>query len=241
MPEQGKNITIYEENLNISYIGDISNFTYNGKGKKYKDLYLFYEGGYLEGKRHGKGIIYYSNGKACYEGNFKNDEFFGEGIKYYDNGAKKMEGIFETFNCCKGKYYSPDNQLLYEGKILNEIPEDCKSIKIYNDYTFNEYIRDINNGQYECIYQEYKPDFFIYNKINIINKLKCGENIILPPIPFLSFNSYSGKSALILRMFDPNFNIRKYISTSTIGFEFKKFEFQKYDMQDYYKIQFKAQ
>ena len=35
MTEKGKNITIYDNNLNISYIGDISNFTYNGKGKLY--------------------------------------------------------------------------------------------------------------------------------------------------------------------------------------------------------------
>ena len=61
-----------------------------GKGKLYKrkdlDIYLFYEGNFIEGKYEGSGRIYYQTGLKFYDGLFKNNEMSGKGIKYYING-----------------------------------------------------------------------------------------------------------------------------------------------------------
>ena len=68
----------YDKNGNIIYElhngnGNVKEYNHNGE--------LQYEGGYLNGKRNGKGKEYY-NGELIYEGEYKNGEKDGKG-KYY--------------------------------------------------------------------------------------------------------------------------------------------------------------
>ena len=57
----------------------------NGKGKEYYDVYLIFEGEYLNGKRNGKGKEYnYYDGDLSFEGEYLNGKKNGKG-KEYDN------------------------------------------------------------------------------------------------------------------------------------------------------------
>ena len=69
----------YDENGNIIY--QIING--NGKIKEYyNNELLFYEGEYLNGKKHGKGKLYYTNGNIAFEGEYLNGKRDGKGKEY---------------------------------------------------------------------------------------------------------------------------------------------------------------
>ena len=217
------NLGIYEGKgiLNIAegyerYEGLFKNGKYTGSGKLYKYCCLYYEGEFEENKFNGKGVLYYTNGQKYFEGFFKNGEPIGNGVKYYDNGNKKLEGSFDTFNSFKGKYYSPDKELLYEGKINDEIPLD-ENIKIYNDYTYKIYYSEISNSESKEKCFEYCPQYYIINKeIKNIKEIKS-------KIHFLSFYSYTGKTALIQSLIH-----KKYIEITyfTVGFNYDILEYK---------------
>ena len=145
----------------IKYVGEFNKGKYGGFGKLYIDhnlgKYLYYEGQFNDGIFNGEGILYYQNGKKYYDGKFKNGEICGKGTKFYKNGSKKIEGIFENKNSCEGKYYNPENKELYEGKMVNEIPNEGKNIIIYNDNMNKVYEGEISNGAYEGEGIEYSP------------------------------------------------------------------------------------
>ena len=98
-------------------------------GKKYK-------GGLKEGLRHGKGILYYKNGKKMYEGDYSEGIANGKGIKYYKNGKKLYEGDYsEGIGHGKGiKYYdNVNNTKLYEGDYFQD-RWTGKGIKYYKKW-----------------------------------------------------------------------------------------------------------
>jgi hypothetical protein len=52
-----------------------------------------YEGEWKNGKQHGRGVYYRSNGTIAYEGDFKNGKMHGYGVYYYDDDDdEKYEG-----------------------------------------------------------------------------------------------------------------------------------------------------
>ena len=56
---------------------------------------LIYEGGYIKGKRNGKGKEYsLLNGQLIYEGEFLNGKWNGKGKKYQDNGKLDYDGEY---------------------------------------------------------------------------------------------------------------------------------------------------
>ena len=238
-PKECKNITLYDLNKKIIFIGDLSEGKYNGYGKIYqdnnliyegnfkddiyegkgvlyideiskyegtfkegkyhnqgkifKDQYIYFEGEYLNGKRYGKGTIYYQNKLKYFEGNFENDEKKGEGIRYYDNGNIKIKAIYINSSSCKGKYYSPDNEFLYEGEMIEEIPCN-ENIRIYNDYTYKMYTlekKEKNEEIYSIISSEYFPNYYMSERLKLQLRFK---------IPFLSFNTITGKTALLHKL-----------------------------------------
>ena len=162
IPKEGKNITLYNLDGFLKYKGDLYNFKYHGYGKLYNDNsnILLYEGEFISNLYEGKGILYensykkyegeffkglfHGNGKQYeldnnnnlylyYKGNFKNNEICGYGIKYYINDFIKIEGIFDSINSYEGQYYNPLGKIIYNGKIINEIPMIRDDIILYND------------------------------------------------------------------------------------------------------------
>ena len=66
------------------------------KGKVYNayDDSLIFEGEYLNGKRHGKGIEYDINGRWEFNGEYLNGEKNGKGIEYKKNGDMSFIGKY---------------------------------------------------------------------------------------------------------------------------------------------------
>ena len=95
-PKEGKNISIYNINRIIEYIGDLFNGKYNGYGKlfdTYCDEEIKYEGQFKDGLYHGfgKGKVYLDKfSELLYEGNFIEGKMEGKGILYYEDGKKNI-------------------------------------------------------------------------------------------------------------------------------------------------------
>ena len=80
-----------------SYIGKLVFKVVKGKGHVKKlSVYgkVYFEGEYVNGKKHGKGKEYNYQGKLIFEGEFLNGKKNGKGKEYYLNGNTKFEGIY---------------------------------------------------------------------------------------------------------------------------------------------------
>ena len=154
---EGKGI-IYKNNSYIKAIfkqgvindDNVQEFRYSCLGE-----YLFFEGSIINNEYNGYGKIYYINKNLYYQGNFIEGEIKGKGVKYYENGVKKIEGIFNKINECKGIYYNPKGDKIYEGVIIDEIPFNGKNLIVYDDNTNKIFEGDIKNGKYEGYGIEY--------------------------------------------------------------------------------------
>lgn len=83
------------------------NKPYNGTFRIYIDNKLEYEGGYVNGKREGSGVLYHSNGDKIYEGFWTKGEYSGEGILHYyldEELCYKAKGVFEKGKLKNGTY-----------------------------------------------------------------------------------------------------------------------------------------
>ena len=101
--KNGKGIKYHKKQIDFEgeYLNDK---IWNGKGKEfivkkfkyYDDGYrtLIYEGGYLNGKRNGKGKEYYNSGILKYEGEYLNGKWNGKGKEYNKKGELKFEGEY---------------------------------------------------------------------------------------------------------------------------------------------------
>jgi len=124
-PKEGKNITIYNINGNIEYIGDFFNGKFNGYGKLlenrlgcYKNLK--YEGQFKDGFYHGlgKGKVYKDKySEFLYEGNFIKGNMEGKGILYNEDRKRIFyEGTFKDNDLYgKGIIYYINNSKKIEG------------------------------------------------------------------------------------------------------------------------------
>ena len=76
------------------------------------------EGGWLEGKKHGRGTLKAADGKLIYEGDFEKDKEHGQGRLITPNGGV-YEGQFEHGKKTgKAKYTDPSG-LTYEGEFVD--------------------------------------------------------------------------------------------------------------------------
>ena len=94
----------YKTNHGDVYIGQFSNNKFNGKVIRklnnslqgqlsYKDGSI-YNGLFVDGLKHGMGLILYQNGDK-YEGNFSNDEIDGEG-EYNSVSGSEVKGKWKN-------------------------------------------------------------------------------------------------------------------------------------------------
>ena len=90
---KGKVYNAYDDS--IVFEGEYSNGKRNGKGiEYYNNGRKKFEGEYLNGKRHGKGIEYSYDGYCIFEGEYLNGEKNGKGIEYKKNGDKIFIGEY---------------------------------------------------------------------------------------------------------------------------------------------------
>ena len=62
----------------------IRNSKRNGRGIFYYQDGSYYSGNWKDNQMHGKGSLYYSNGRLAYEGHWFMDSFHGKGKIYND-------------------------------------------------------------------------------------------------------------------------------------------------------------
>ena len=103
-----RNIPIVTKIINLEELKKSSNF---GK-KQYPDSE--YEGDLVNGKRHGKGLMMYKNGRI-YEGSWANDYREGKGIEKYRNGSI-YEGDFLKGKAHGKGIYTWGNGEVYDGE-----------------------------------------------------------------------------------------------------------------------------
>jgi len=102
------------------YFGNFDNGVF-----KYGTEYIYgtknYTGGFLNGKYHGKGTLFYENGKIRYEGTWENGKINGEGTLYDDGKTYKVKHKYgeeiERVEITNSKKTNSDN---IEGKSSEE-------------------------------------------------------------------------------------------------------------------------
>ena len=76
-----------------------------------------YEGYHRDGKAHGRGTWYRSDGTKEYVGDFQADEYHGQGTWYRPDGTKEYVGDFQANEYHgQGTSYRPDGTKEYEGE-----------------------------------------------------------------------------------------------------------------------------
>ena len=160
---------------------------FNGNGEEYLlDKYnIIYEGEYLKGKRNGKGIEYYENGRIKSKGEYLNGEIFngigydekgnekvryynGIGRELYDNGLVKFEGKYLNGKKWNGKGYT------YYGIKLYEIKNGKGYIREYNSDGTLLFKGNYWNGERNGEGKEYSHGKLLFEG-NYLNGLRNGE------------------------------------------------------------------
>ena len=159
-PEQGKNLIFYEDYYgNRKYIGDFSNFQYNGNGSLFIKFKKIFEGTFKNDKYY-NGILYNENNQyKKYEGDFKDNLFNGNGTLYFEKNNKiYFQVVFETGKYIKGKLFDPDGKIIYEGDFKDNFPKEGKNIKLYDFTEYLFYEGSFLNYKYEGIGKLYKKE-----------------------------------------------------------------------------------
>ncbi|KAM6423907.1 radial spoke head 10 homolog B isoform 1-T1 [Liasis olivaceus] len=137
------------------YEGEVKNGIRHGFGMYKCGTYpVSYIGQWFEGKRHGKGTIYYNEaGSSWYEGDFVNNIKSGWGIRCYKSG-NIYEGQWErNLRHGEGRMRWLTSNQEYTGKWVNGIQHGCGTHTWYlkripgSQYPLrNEYVGDFVNG-----------------------------------------------------------------------------------------------
>ena len=155
-----KGTTLYHDNKNKKYFGNIINNLYEGRGILYDESgEIIFDGFFKNGKYEGFGKLY-KNNILYYEGNFEKGEIRGKGIKYYRNGNKHIEGDFETENkyeefnflfkrnYAKGILYDINGKYILKSEFNDFIPLKGKNKILYISDKYILFDDDIYNNKY---------------------------------------------------------------------------------------------
>ena len=143
-PDNAKNISIYNEEGFEMYIGDISNYKYNGNGIIfYHNSNKIFFDGIIQMDNYQNGVIYDPKGNKIYQGKFLNNiPIEGKDLKVYQiDGKLKYQGdILDGKYDNLGKLYE-NGQIIYEGGFNKGK---------YNKYgeIFGKYVGEFLNGNY---------------------------------------------------------------------------------------------
>lgn len=153
-----------------------------------------YTGESLNGKAHGQGIAYFSNGQKKYEGEFRNGKRIMVGKSYFENGKLAAEGT-RSNGQIKIKSYNEDGSL-YSEITRNETDKPGQATIYYEDGTLHykgqvnadsgipegqgeeynqngqvQYVGSFKNGMYDG------TGIFSYNNESYEGKFKDGDMV----------------------------------------------------------------
>ncbi len=129
-----------------------------------------------DGKKQGRWIKNYPNGKVMYEGFFRNDYPEGEFRRYYEDGTLKSLLVFSNSGTeAKAILYYPNGLKASSGKYTNQLKEG-----LWLFYSFTEKDLLISEAEYKenklnGLMINYYPDGKAAEKIRYRNNLKHGE------------------------------------------------------------------
>ena len=137
------------------YIGELLNNQFHGKGiLYYKDGKIEYDGDFIKGKREGKGKYIWEDGQY-YIGQWVNNLKHGKGIEYYKNGTIRYVGDFNNGKLeGYGKYIYEDGEY-YIGQWLNNLKHG-KGISYHNNGTIwyeGEWVENKKEGYGKFTYE----------------------------------------------------------------------------------------
>ena len=136
--------------INLSAYGE--GIIYNKKDIKSNKNSIYYEGDFVNGKKEGKGKLFYDNGEY-YIGDFLNDKRNGKGIIYHKDDSFKYIGDFEN-DKLKGKGELINNKFHYLGDIDDGFPNGKGSLQIneYNIFYEGDFVEGKFEGNGKLIY-----------------------------------------------------------------------------------------
>ena len=124
----------------------------------------YYIGEWLNNLKHGKGKLYYKNGKIKYEGDFIKDKFDGYGKYIYENGEYYIGQWQKNLKHGKGTYYYKNGKIKYEGDFIkNKLEGNGKYIYENGEYYIGEWSNWLKHGEGTLYYKngkiKYEGDF----------------------------------------------------------------------------------
>lgn len=102
----------------LVYDGELQEYWYQGKGRRYYQSGNWYEGEFSDDFRHGYGVHHYLTG-GVYEGQFQKDELSGKG-KYVSKTGEIYEGTFKQGHCVEGRYTDKKKKVEYRGSFSHD-------------------------------------------------------------------------------------------------------------------------
>ena len=119
---KAKIIKYNENNIKITYFGEVVDYKKNGKGEEISDEHR-YIGEFLGDLRHGEGRLEFLKNGDLYEGEFNRGEITGKGLYIWSSNKQRYKGDFvKNIKHGKGVYKWPDGTE-YEGEYVDGIRE----------------------------------------------------------------------------------------------------------------------
>ena len=128
-----------DNSLTNKITNDIIEFFENGD---------FYVGQKLNGKKHGRGKIYFSDGNIRYSGQFENGKKEGNGKLFFETGEYYVGQFSDNKMNGNGKIYYKNDKIKYIGNFLDGKMEGYgKYIYENGEYYIGQFSRDLKNGK----------------------------------------------------------------------------------------------
>jgi hypothetical protein len=111
----GHGTAIYGTNINfpdMRYVGEFKNGLSHGYGVMAGPDGADYEGEWLNDKRSGQGILYFTD-DVVYFGQFENDLINGQGTMTWPDGGKYVGPFVDDWQNGQGTFYYPDGTIYY--------------------------------------------------------------------------------------------------------------------------------
>ena len=162
-------VGVYIDSFGNKYAGEFKLGFFWGAGSYYSSYYKYsYDGGFIMGRRHGQGIIKYTNGTS-YNGEWDKDQMHGVGQytlgeSYYYQGEMRNN----MFNG-KGILTTPEGYI--KGKFKNGKPHGyCEQYGNQSGQTLSGYWKDgLKHGEFNMNAFGYDRKMYFENDIEIIS------------------------------------------------------------------------
>ena len=178
-----------DDNFVISYKGNFNNNKKNGEGIETYNTKEFYNGTFFNDLRHGKGILfntngevkidsawelgrsvnnkniteYYPNGCLKYRGEYNGFHKHGKGVLCNQKGEIVFDGTFKDGNCVEGKLFK-NNFIIFNGKFDdNNKPKEGVFFSENGCKLLCGYVEQINENTFNIISSDENTSVFYSN------------------------------------------------------------------------------